>query len=177
MQLIKRILSGAILIALLSACSATPDLPAVGKPKPPDAVTNATQQPPANPSPSDMDKIEGATKTIVADYFAALVNKNFEKANSLTVEGLHVQDPADLGRTVEFQEANITMLRFDGIKTVNGKVLAFLEVHIQAKFAPNKQGAWSEGENTRFAILIRENGEWKLSVLGSSPPNLQGVTR
>jgi uncharacterized protein YcfL len=136
----------------LVGCSAKITVPT---PSTPPVVTTP---PPA--TVSEQDKAD--SKDVVVQYFNAVVNND-----TATVEYLWYTNKATAAPTPSgTKKADIQKLTLDHIGVEQGALKAFYTVAVD--LGPDPGGAWGPGVNTRWPILEKQSGGWKINAMGTS---------
>ncbi|HYG60066.1 MAG TPA: hypothetical protein VD902_18525 [Symbiobacteriaceae bacterium] len=105
---------------------------------------------------------EGALRSVVTRYFEALAQGDVAGVNELVTDGMKLGEEGTPVRS-----AAITGLRFDRFICVEGRQKAVLRVN--ADLVVEGASPWNHGANTRWAVLVKEPGGWKVEALTTSP--------
>jgi hypothetical protein len=116
---------------------------------------------------------ENAVHDLIVAYFKAIENKDYSTALekfSLEMKNVSTKNDAvqnhfgiESLKLISIQ----TYLRPQEPKENENKPTIHFEVKLE--IVPNLHGAWGKGINERFVGVVKEQGQWKISTLATSP--------
>jgi hypothetical protein len=116
---------------------------------------------------------EKAVHDVIVAYFKAIENKDYSTAWEIFSSEMKKSSTKNDANQNHFGIESIklisiqTYLRPQEAKENENKPTINFEVKLD--IVPNQQGAWDKGINERFVGVVKEQGQWKINALATSP--------